>query len=241
MRRCQLRTGFGILKEAAAFFSNNIIALMINEEPRELEPAEMKLSAIFGPFGLLSNPHLIRDLRRVDLTISIDRMDTGGVALHRVRINHFVNMIKQHAVDNYKRPFLRRLHVRLASKEGLKEHLYPSIAPRLEDGQFEEYMCNLECFAELTHIPIVEFTGLPEWFAQCLTMRVRGEGGDLSTLKWPMETLNRRKGRFVKPWKQSMRRKGQVKLAWDSFAKRNGIEIPEDASRFFPPAEDVAS
>jgi hypothetical protein len=87
-------------------------------------------------------------------------------------------------------------------------------------------------------MPTVEFTGLPEWFAQCLTIRVRGDGGDLSTSKWPTETLNRKKGRFVEPEQRSTRKDGQAKLNWDLFAKRNGIVMPEDASRFFPPKVD---
>ena len=141
------------------------------------EPTELKLSAIFGTFGLLSNPSLIRDLRRVDLTIPIKSNYEDHVALHRVRIEHFVQMIKQHAVDNNQKPLLRSLQVRLLGTFGFDTPV--------KGDRFEEFMFNLERFAELTQIPTVKFSGIPKWFAQCLTLRVCGEGGDLSALDWP--------------------------------------------------------
>jgi hypothetical protein len=101
---------------------------------------------------LLSSPHLIQDLRRVDLTIAIDRRDTVGVAIYLVRIDHSVKMIKQHAVDKDKKPLLRRLHVRLVSKYGLKEHLYPDMVPQLpaRARSIRKHTFILERFAEFT-------------------------------------------------------------------------------------------
>jgi hypothetical protein len=236
-----MHTRSSLLKATATFFANNTIALHINTSQRVHEPVELGLSAIFGPFGLLSSPHLTRHLRRVDLTISFTKSEEDAVALHRVRINHFVDTIKQRATDVEKRPLLRCLHVRLISKGGHKKYLYPGLAPHIERYRFAEHMFNLERFTELTHIPTVEFAGLPEWFAKCLTLRVRGEGGDLNALKWPMETRRTKNGRFVRPWQGSTRQDWQASLDWMEFAQRNGIEMPEDASRFFPPAEDAAT
>ncbi|KAF3052857.1 hypothetical protein E8E11_010219 [Didymella keratinophila] len=160
--------------------------------------------------------------------------DLPPEVLHRI-----CEMIEQHAIDRNKKPLLRRFHVRLISKYGFKEHLYPDMASGLKQSRFEEYMFNLERFVEEPmHVPIVEFTEVPGWFAQCLAMRVRGEGGDLDTLKWPTRTLNRKKGRFMEPWQQSRRRDSQAKLDWMSFARRNGIDMLEDASRFFPLKDD---
>lgn len=101
-------------------------------------------------------------------------------------------------------------------------------------------MFALECLAEVTGTPTVKFDGIPEWFGQCLGLRMRGEGGDLKTLEWPDKTF-RRKNHSRSLSKVSTKVSWQLVFDWQEFAERNGTEMPEDVGRFSPPDRKVAS
>lgn len=96
----------------------------------------------------------------------------------------------------------------------------------------------------LANIPGVEEVVLSSeehihWFAQCLALRIRGEGGELKPLEWRMQTIKSHR------WKDDLTKAEEVTvttwkvglptLDWMEFAQRNGIAIPPGAERkYFP-------
>lgn len=96
-------------------------------------------------------------------------------------------------------------------------------------------MFALEPLTELSTVKNVNLVGLPGWFAACLAMRLRGEGGDLSTIEWPVKMVKRKgKGgrwRADRRVQVSTRHCSQPIYDWQEFAQRNGIALPKDAER----------
>ena len=103
-------------------------------------------------------------------------------------------------------------------------------------------MFTLEPLVEMPTIQNIEFIGLPEWFTTCLTMRIRGEGGDLLLTEWPVKTVKRK----VDSWRADRRVQvstghcSQPVYDWREFALRNGIALPKDAERIFPPTQETS-
>jgi hypothetical protein len=104
-------------------------------------------------------------------------------------------------------------------------------------------MFALEPLIELPIIKDFNVVGLPEWFATCLTMRVRGEGGPLSRIDWPVRTVKRKGDRWRadRRVEVSTRHCSQPIYDWREFAHRNGIAFPLDVERFFPSAQETVS
>lgn len=102
-------------------------------------------------------------------------------------------------------------------------------------------MFALESLAALRGIGEVQIKGPPDWFKQCLETCVRGEGGDVQEVEWPLVEVKRRKDCVSKPKKSSVttRKWYNPMLNWKEFAERNGIAAPENIDRFYIPDDAV--
>ena len=89
----------------------------------------------------------------------------------------------------------------------------------------------LECFAGVTSIARVGFDGVPALFAQCLEMRVKGEGGNLASLERPTKTITVKWGCEIKEVSECQ--SWQPRLDWCEISQQNDIALPEDIDRFF--------
>jgi hypothetical protein len=47
-------------------------------------------------------------------------------------------------------------------------------------------MFGFESLATLSGVKDVSITGLPEWYAQCLTLCIQGIGGEVLETDWPL-------------------------------------------------------
>lgn len=99
--------------------------------------------------------------------------------------------------------------------------------------QFERHMLILESLAEITGIPTVIIDGVPSCWKHCLGLRMCGKGGDLTALVWPDKLVANKTPGAVS--KVTTKAAWQAVFDWREFAERNGIEMPEDAQKFFPP------
>ena len=95
-------------------------------------------------------------------------------------------------------------------------------------------MFSLESLAHITGILSASIDGVTAWFAQCLEMRICGEGGEFKPLNWPKKTT-KRKDEDGNIKRVPKRESWQPLLDWKNFAQRNGIAFPKNAERrFFP-------
>ena len=89
----------------------------------------------------------------------------------------------------------------------------------------------------------VTVMGIPTWFASCLEMYIRGDGGHVNKVDWPTRPME------IRNKNQQLKREAFVSLRtwhqpvydWREFANRNGIELPEDVGRFWQVKEWDAS
>jgi hypothetical protein len=102
----------------------------------------------------------------------------------------------------------------------------------------EQYMFALEPLTAVhpaLKVQEVRVTGVPGWFANCLKMRIQGEGGGVERTEWSSKTFRRRAG--VRHGKKKIRvttRAWQYAVwDWRAFAERNGIQVPVSARSFF--------
>ncbi|KAF3037690.1 hypothetical protein E8E12_008201 [Didymella heteroderae] len=147
---------------------------------------EAKRSRILGLLGLPDRTQILHNLRRIEITVSIDEFTAfkaDSSERRRVQIDYFLEVIKLHAEDRNKRSLFQPLEIHLVSLQDLsgsshRTYTYHDISPSADQTQFDEHITTLERLVDITDIQEAKFTGLPEWFAICLTMRIRGKGRD---------------------------------------------------------------
>jgi hypothetical protein len=172
----------------AVLFAGNKVAISIDAYSHQ--PVSLKSPLIFGPLGLPRRLHLLRDLRAIKLTVDITEISNYAAKRHRARIQHFVQIIRAHAEDEGRKSLLNRLDIHL-----INSYSGQTLRPwdkRLPRTTFDRHMFSLESLAQITGIPSISVDGVPAWFAQCLEMRVRGEGGEIKPLSWPKKTTKRK-------------------------------------------------
>jgi len=101
-----------------------------------------------------------------------------------------------------------------------------------------KHLFTLKPLASFSGVDEVTYAGMPTWFGQCLSMHIRGEGGDLKKLHWPtLKTKKRRKDEYsrAKTVEVSTRSGWNVKLDWLGFAERNGVVVPGGYEQGRPP------
>jgi hypothetical protein len=189
----------------------------------------LKSPLIFGPCGSPHRLHLLRDLRQLELDVIVDKSDSWAYRRQYARVQHFVDILRRHGDDKDKQSLLKRLHVNFRPEQHRRNQTWSWwITNR---GIFA-----LEPLAALTGIKEVSITSQWRigWFTQCLCLRVRGEGGELKELEWPMKTVKRLKPKdqLKRPGKDSVStwKPGRPMLDWLEFAQRNGIEVPAGTS-----------
>ena len=215
-------------------------------------PISLKSPLIFGPLGLPHCIHLLRDLRRIELTLTIHKVTSWGKARLRARTQHFVDILREHSGDVNKQSLLTQLRVYIKDVES--EHYRccrPSSGIYLS-RRWEKLhkrtvphtlVFVLEPLAELQGIHDIAVYGAPEWFQRCLEMRIRGQGGELKTLDWPTKAVRRKKkGTKKKVEVEVCTRQGwQPIFDWKRFAVRNNIPLPEDIHVLVPTPQNEES
>lgn len=218
----------------AVLYGENTFQLMVDGLPHK--PISIASPLIFGPLGEPNRLHLLRNLRSVELVVSLDDNNNWVVKRHRGRLDHFVQIIKQHADDINQKSLLKYFKVRV-------EFFLETEAPfstaytwyRRPAKNVEKFMFGLESLAVLRGIEEVEVAGVPEWYAKCLELCIQGKGGDVEEINYPLVEIKRTKGwggPKRKVW-VSTKKWYQPALNWKEFAERNGIGVPEDIERFW--------
>lgn len=199
---------------------------------------------IFGPLGFPHRIHLIRDLRNVGIQLEINEETTYAIIRHRGRVQQFVDTINQHVQDDARKSLLKRLTIKLSRGTETMRYGVPILGLGSIDALVEKHI-TLEPLIGLPTMDNFTPVGLPGWFATCLSLRVLGEGGPLSSINWPVKIVKRKgKGdhwRADRRVRVSTRQTSQPIYDWQEFAHRNGIALPKDAERFFPSTESVSS
>lgn len=160
----------------------------------------------------------------------------------RARLEYFISVLKEHADNEEAKSLLKKLTVHLGplqrpqifSRCGMPQRHVPT------SSTIDRFMFGLESLAELSGIADVEVTGVPEWYAKCLELCVRGKGGLVERTEWPEV---RKKKTKKTAWGQVKRGHGtqmvstrkwwQPVLNWVEFAERNGVETPMDVGQYW--------
>lgn len=157
------------------------------------------------------------------MVVQVSRDDFWGAKRHRGRLEHFINILKEHSDDEDKKSLLK--HLRVKYQRGY-EWYEPSIL-----RMSRKYA--LESLAALNGIEEVEIEGneLPDWYKKCLQLCINGKGGDVLPVDYPDIQIKKRKNgftrRYVEVW-QSTKAWYMPALNWEEYAERNGVEIPPD-------------
>lgn len=226
----------------AVLYNGNTFRVYINA--RSHHENSLSSPLIFGLFGDPHLIHLTRDFRRIRLTLDINDLDTYGIIRIRSRVQYLVDTLKKYAGDETRKSLLKGLHIRLLlhghhleynrrCKYLRKGHRQQ----RLETGNrhIMRHMFTLEPLAQLHALDEIRLVGCPAWFTECLLLRLRGDGGPLSELKWPTKIERRvRASKRYKKAEVSTRQCWQPVYDWAGFANRNGIAVPDEAAEFFP-------
>jgi hypothetical protein len=153
----------------------------------------------------------------------------------RDHIQHFVDAFNDRAEDPDQHSMLHTLKVRIPEGE-----------PRAGEKFELEVLSGLK-----RQLKKVTVEGPPEWFAKCLVLHLTGRGGPpVSTLSWPTKLVRQKPPKLVRrkttrvPSMQkskfksvSTRQFWQPTLDWREYALRNGIELPDDIDKYFPPSQ----
>ena len=162
-------------------------------------PISQRSPRAFGPLGLSHRIHLLRDLRRIELALMADDLTSWTQLRLQARTRYFVDILQEHAGDANKQSVLTQLDVSI----GVRERSIPRARPcwvfedlrRMEKSETrtvsDQLLFALEPLASFQGISDITVRGAPDWFKQCLEMRIRGEGGELEILNWPTKTVRR--------------------------------------------------
>ncbi|KAF2999872.1 hypothetical protein E8E13_008043 [Curvularia kusanoi] len=171
------------------------------------------------------------DLRRVtSLHVLLDfRLRPVGASIecHQRFMRRFVDAISGRD-GNDDKAMLRRVEVKVQVSSIYSDAL--DMGDITVFQSFTRGMRILEVLRELPRVECVEFAGLPTWFATCLALCIRGEGGQVQLLDWPTLRWENRLGmvNFT-----STRPEDVPLLDWGEFAHRNNIELPNAMASFF--------
>ncbi|ORY11312.1 hypothetical protein BCR34DRAFT_327418 [Clohesyomyces aquaticus] len=197
-------------------------------------------SLIFGPLGTPLTLPLLRNLRSVSLVLNLENWASGHWPnkRQRGRLEHFVNIMKEHADDMEKKSLLKTLRVVVTSHTRYANSGSAHISYFTGEAvPVQKYMFACESLALLTGIPDVHISGLPEWFSTCLEViiRGRGKGGELREIEYPDVWVRRRVpnsfSRRKKNYLVSTKVWWQPRFDWMEFAERNGVEVPRGRNR----------
>lgn len=221
----------------AILYGSNVYEFRINSTVHQ--PTSLRSTNIFGQFGSDDNLPLLRNLRSICIDFVMDSSVHWAVKRQRARLDFFVEILKAHADDENRRSLLQELtvNVRTVPDDAYVPPQYPDV---------ETFMFGLESLAALRGIKDVRVTGVPEWFARCLQVCIRGKGGEVVETDWPQVQIKRKvltpeektmrydwqKKKFKTAW-VTTRKWWQPVFDWKEFAERNGIEVPEDIDQFW--------
>jgi hypothetical protein len=191
----------------------------------------MQSPQIFGPFGTPQRLPLLRNLRSIVITVSLNDSTHWGVKRQRARLEYFVSVLKQHADDENKKSLLQSLCIHV-DKPCNSRRRYSPYSARSDAVTVEKFMFGLESLTELRGIKDVRVTGVPDWYAQCLELSVQGNGGDVHKYSWPFSARKKWNGEG-KAQRVSLMKWWHPTLDWMEFAARNGLEVPEDLGKFW--------
>jgi hypothetical protein len=190
-------------------------------------PVSMRSPRMFGPLGEQYRLHLLRNIRKIEITVSAPFYhDHWTQKRIRGRLDHFLSVLKEHADDESKRSLLTDLRVVLISE-------------RTDIG----VMWSLESLTALNGIQTVEICHatdsilyrvyLPVWYRRCLELCIQGKSGaPPARINYPLKQIKKTNsvGRKVKTW-VTTKKWFHAELDWRAFAERNGITIPNDVVR----------
>jgi hypothetical protein len=192
---------------------------MINIDAEPRDTASLSTPEIFGPLGLPERLHLLRDLRSISLTLTPTRHSLYWAhRRHRGRLARFVEIMREYGED--------------AEKGCLLE----SLSVHLEEGGRSQFA--LEALTPLRGIKNVCISGsVSPWFAECLTLSVRGAGGEVRKAVYEEAEVKKRIGTpGNRKWKKmtvSTQQWYMPEMDWIPFALENEIDLPEDVQRFW--------
>jgi len=205
-------------------------------------PKSLSSPLIFGPFGNNGGArlHLLRNLRSIRIDFVPDTDSHWAVKRQRSRLEYFVDVLKQHFDDEDRKSLLQELYVdvRIPGDRGRDRRYSSNGNPIPLPKDSEKFLFGLESLATLRGIKDVKITGVPDWYAQCLTLVIQGKGGDVLETDWPPLEVKRSKStgwsskKTSKVW-VTTRKWHQPTLNWKEFAQRNKVEIPDDIDKFW--------
>ena len=150
-----------------------------------LSPAYLAL--LIFTLSIPERLYLLRDPRSIHLTFDIRENLFYAPQRHRAHLQHFVEVLEQYIEDSIQSFLLSRLGFHIRYRD-----------PPFSQAKFERQVMTVECFAGVTSIARVGFDRVPALFAQCLEMRVKGEGGNLASLEWPTQIITVKWGSEIK-------------------------------------------
>jgi hypothetical protein len=187
---------------------------------------------LFGPLEQPNHTGILRELQSVELQFGNPICSISGANRERDHLQHFVDAFNDRAEDPGQQSALHTLKVRIS------EYITVVLGTDLGENFTLEVLSGLK-----RQLKKVTVEGPPSWFAQCLVLHLTGRGGPpVSKLSWPTK-IKRRKITHVpskQKWKfkrVSTRKDWQPTLDWREYALRNGIELPDDIDRYFPPSK----
>lgn len=189
---------------------------------------------VWDPFGFPKRQRVFGHLQKIILTIDFDQTREYSKEGSRMRasLDRFVRIMEKSEPDLDKCQ-LKKLSIQ-----------YLGNTPRDSPG-FEEWASKLmfvaEPLAALKGLDHVYCAGFDPWFGACLEMCIKGEGGDIKQIDWPVKEIRRRNptGGKKHPAQISERQWWQPKLDWREFALRNGASYDAAAcDHFFEVVEE---
>ena len=244
----------------AMLYGSNTYSIAIDPYPRPA--SSLSTPTIFGQLGQPNRLHLLRELRSVSLILMHGtgtpywvnkRHGTGSSywvnTRQRGRLKLFVDILKEHAGDTNHGTASLLTNLTLEFWRGFTDHSgnfiqgdsfargMPPTKAEAEAGQF----C-LEALLPLHGINKVTVGGMVSpWFAQCLTLSLQSndEAMKPAEIEFPSIEVQRKVG---KRWRTSTVSTWQWHMPtvdWKGFARRNGIELPDDVDRFWETSREV--
>ncbi|CAE7174905.1 hypothetical protein CFE70_005239 [Pyrenophora teres f. teres 0-1] len=221
------------LLRLSKFFCNDVQSVLYGQNTykftvhgKSLVPISLRSPMIFGAIGQTQDTlSQLRNLRHIHIDVVAENYH-WAVKRQRARLEYFVEILKMHADNADKKSLLEHLKVNFTMTPG--DFVFPR--------DIEESMFGLESLVSLRGIRHVEFTGLPDWFTNCMQLAIKGQSGDVEMADWPLMEVkrstnsvsNRMKVRWI-----SSRKWYQPTLNWKKFAEQNGVDVPEDIDKFW--------
>ncbi|KAF2999776.1 hypothetical protein E8E13_005526 [Curvularia kusanoi] len=218
----------------AVFFTGNIFEFDL--EVVLYRPLPIEFLYIFGPLGEPHLIHILRDLRHVKLFLQTDGHSHHGFKRLQTGLQLFVNAFNKSHDDPTKSSLLETLELHVVDSNPIQPWMAKA-------SSLNKHIFALEVLADLkkplTQLKTISL--LPAWFSSCLALQLTGRGGrSTATLAWSTKVVKSSQNMYGKRKRAKVvetRAYWQPRLDWREFAARNGIEMPEDAGRYFPLSE----